>query len=198
MVKYIMACHKRPIRVKMRSLRQKILRTLPGCIECKTSAHSGNVITAVGGTFRLVEALQKANKDFDMICLPNMTHQMTSYTIRREWDYLVTHLQGIEPPKEFSLTIGEFLVEERPEPGKCGIYGDGGRYLRRKRTCLKIRPGVPVYSRTFYSSFTAIPKRHPPSCPLNRPAHFFVLSNVIYYKDCSYGITKSSLRCSHR
>ena len=71
----------------------------------------------VGSAFRLVEALQKANKDFDMICLPNMTHQMTSYTIRREWDYLVTHLQGIEPPKEFSLTIGEFLVEERPEPG---------------------------------------------------------------------------------
>jgi hypothetical protein len=63
----------------------------------------------VAGAFRLVEALQKANLTFDMLCLPNLYSQMTSYTIRREWDYLVTHLQGVEPPKDFKLTTGEDL-----------------------------------------------------------------------------------------
>lgn len=58
------------------------------------------------GTFRLVEALQKANKNFDMLCLPNLVNFVTGYTYRREWDYLVTHLQGIEPPKDFHLTTG--------------------------------------------------------------------------------------------
>ena len=61
------------------------------------------------GTFRLIEALQKANITFDMLCLPNMTNQMSSYATRRQWDYLVTHLQGMEPPKDFKLTSGEDL-----------------------------------------------------------------------------------------
>ena len=63
----------------------------------------------VAGAFRLVEALQKANLTFDMLCLPNLASQMTSYTIRREWDYLVTHLLGLELPKDFKLITGEDL-----------------------------------------------------------------------------------------
>lgn len=55
-------------------------------------------------TFRMVEALQKANKDFDLLLLPNGGHILGSYATRRAWDYLVTHLQGGEPPKEFKLT----------------------------------------------------------------------------------------------
>ncbi|MDB9953748.1 S9 family peptidase [Porticoccaceae bacterium] len=62
--------------------------------------------------FRLVEALQKANKDFDMLCLPNLMSEVTSYTRRRAWDYLVRHLQGIEPPRQFRLVAGELLLEE--------------------------------------------------------------------------------------
>ena len=58
-------------------------------------------------TFRLVDALQKANKDFDMICLPNVAQDMPSYGIRRNWDYLVTHLQGIDPPNEFNLVMSD-------------------------------------------------------------------------------------------
>ena len=69
----------------------------------------GMMTPAVSGAFRLIEALQKANLTFDMLCLPNLMNQMTGYTIRREWDYLVTHLQGIEPPKDFKLTTGEDL-----------------------------------------------------------------------------------------
>ena len=60
--------------------------------------------TTVDSTFRLVEALQKANKDFDMLCLPNLMGQVTAYTRRRGWDYLVKHLQGIDPPHQFQLS----------------------------------------------------------------------------------------------
>ena len=57
-------------------------------------------------TFRLVEALQRANKDFDMLCMPSLGHGITGYTLRRNWDYLVTHLQGLKPPEEFHLITG--------------------------------------------------------------------------------------------
>jgi len=56
-------------------------------------------------TFLLVNALIKANKDFDMLCVPNMHHSYNAYTMRREWDYLVTHLLGVEPPPQFLLTV---------------------------------------------------------------------------------------------
>ena len=58
----------------------------------------------VAGTFRVVEALQKANKDFDMLILPNLSHAPSNYLIRRAWDYLVRHLLETEPPKEFRLS----------------------------------------------------------------------------------------------
>ena len=56
-------------------------------------------------TFRLVEALQRANKDFDLVVEPNWGYSASTYQIRRAWDYLVTHLQGEEPPKEFNLAL---------------------------------------------------------------------------------------------
>ena len=55
-------------------------------------------------TFRVVEALQKANKDFDLILLPSFGHSVSNYLIRRSWDYLVKHLLGEEPPKDFRLS----------------------------------------------------------------------------------------------
>ena len=60
-------------------------------------------------TFRMVEALQKANKDFDLLMLPNVGHSKNSYMIRRIWDYFVRYLQGTEPPKEFKLTTARDL-----------------------------------------------------------------------------------------
>jgi len=54
--------------------------------------------------FRMVEALQKANKDFDLLLFPTLGHGIDGYAVRRVWDYLVKHLQGIEAPKEFKLT----------------------------------------------------------------------------------------------
>ena len=56
------------------------------------------------GTFRVIDALQKANKKFDMLIIPgNGGNPCTNYMFRRGWDYLVTHLLGVSPPKEFNL-----------------------------------------------------------------------------------------------
>ena len=62
--------------------------------------------TPATATLRLIDALQAANKDFDAILLPNEGHSIPAYALRKSWDYLVTHLHGVEPPKEFKLTTG--------------------------------------------------------------------------------------------
>ncbi len=57
-------------------------------------------------TMLVVEALIKANKDFDMILFPNQRHgygDMTNYMTRKRWDYFITHLRNEVPPKEFDL-----------------------------------------------------------------------------------------------
>jgi dipeptidyl aminopeptidase/acylaminoacyl peptidase len=58
-------------------------------------------------TLLIVEALQKANKDFDLIVFPNSAHGFgpySPYMMRRRWDYFVRNLRGLEPPKEFDLS----------------------------------------------------------------------------------------------
>tara|TARA_R110002124_G_scaffold66205_4_gene180587 strand:+ start:2137 stop:4320 length:2184 start_codon:yes stop_codon:yes gene_type:complete len=57
-------------------------------------------------TMLVVDALIKANKDFDMILFPNQRHgygNMTNYMTRKRWDYFVTYLRNEVPPKEFDL-----------------------------------------------------------------------------------------------
>jgi dipeptidyl-peptidase 4 len=57
-------------------------------------------------TLLVVDALIKANKDFDLILLPNQHHGYgaeSMYMMRRRWDYFVRYLQGAEPPYEFEL-----------------------------------------------------------------------------------------------
>jgi dipeptidyl aminopeptidase/acylaminoacyl peptidase len=57
-------------------------------------------------TLLVVEALIKANKDFDLLMLPNQRHgygDMSYYMMRRRWDYFVKNLMGAEPPKEFEI-----------------------------------------------------------------------------------------------
>ena len=57
-------------------------------------------------TLIVVEALIAANKDFDMLMLPNRGHGFARehYMMRKRWDYFVQHLMGITPPKEFSFS----------------------------------------------------------------------------------------------
>jgi dipeptidyl aminopeptidase/acylaminoacyl peptidase len=54
-------------------------------------------------TLIVVEALINANKDFDMLMLPNRNHGFARepYMMRKRWDYFVEHLMGATPPKEF-------------------------------------------------------------------------------------------------
>lgn len=66
-------------------------------------------------TMRLVEALQKANKDFDLVLMPNFGHLISSYQTRRGWDFLVRHLQGVEPPETFKLTSGFDLMAQKAQ-----------------------------------------------------------------------------------
>ena len=57
-------------------------------------------------TMRLVDALVKANKDFDMLFLPNATHVFSgveTYFSRKKWDYFITHLKGGTPPKNYQI-----------------------------------------------------------------------------------------------
>jgi dipeptidyl aminopeptidase/acylaminoacyl peptidase len=60
----------------------------------------------VASTFELVDALIKANKDFDMVILPNRSHACTDdpYFVRKRWDYFVRHLLGGEPPSEYRIS----------------------------------------------------------------------------------------------
>lgn len=60
----------------------------------------------VSSTLLVVEALQKANKDFDLILFPRARHgfgDQSSYMMRRRWDYFVENLMGATPPKEFKI-----------------------------------------------------------------------------------------------
>ncbi len=60
-------------------------------------------------TYLVVDALIKANKDFDLIIIPNGGHaygSASTYVMRRRWDYFVRGLLNAEPPKEYLLNAG--------------------------------------------------------------------------------------------
>ncbi|HEX8286744.1 MAG TPA: DPP IV N-terminal domain-containing protein [Pyrinomonadaceae bacterium] len=76
----------------------------------------GKLLLAHGGmddnvppynTYLVVDALVKANKDFDLLIFPNARHGYGAdsyYMMRRRWDYFVKHLLGAEPPSEYKMT----------------------------------------------------------------------------------------------
>jgi dipeptidyl aminopeptidase/acylaminoacyl peptidase len=76
----------------------------------------GKLLLAHGGmdnnvppynTYLVVDALIKANKDFDLLIFPNAGHGFGAdgnYMMRRRWDYFVQHLLGATPPKEWSAS----------------------------------------------------------------------------------------------
>jgi len=75
----------------------------------------GHLLLAHGGmdsnvppsnTMLVVDALIKANKDFDLVIFPNAGHgygRDSSYMMRRRWDYFVRYLMGATPPKEYKI-----------------------------------------------------------------------------------------------
>ena len=56
-------------------------------------------------TLLVVNELIKANKDFDLLLLPNRGHGFGNdpYMVRRRWDYFVRNLLGADPPQEYEL-----------------------------------------------------------------------------------------------
>jgi dipeptidyl-peptidase-4 len=58
-------------------------------------------------TIKLVDALVKANKDFDFLIMPNRPHGFGNdpYFVRRRWDYFVKNLLGTDPPS--GVNIGQ-------------------------------------------------------------------------------------------
>ncbi len=57
-------------------------------------------------TLLVVDALIRANKDFDLLMIPNAGHgfgSASNYMMRRRWDYFVRWLLDAEPPKEYII-----------------------------------------------------------------------------------------------
>jgi dipeptidyl-peptidase-4 len=74
----------------------------------------------VAMTMQVVDALIAANRDFDLLILPNRNHgmvdlrkgkdavrRMDPYFLRRRWDYFAEHLLGAKPPREYRLELKE-------------------------------------------------------------------------------------------
>ncbi|HTD40624.1 MAG TPA: DPP IV N-terminal domain-containing protein [Mucilaginibacter sp.] len=63
-------------------------------------------------TLLVVEALEKANKDYDLVVFPNAAHGyggFSPYMMRRRWDYFIKNLLGGTPPQEYQL-------KSKPDP----------------------------------------------------------------------------------
>ncbi|WP_430814717.1 DPP IV N-terminal domain-containing protein [Carboxylicivirga sp. RSCT41] len=57
-------------------------------------------------SMRLAAELIKANKDFELLLIPNKDHGQVyydKYMIRKRWDFFVKHLHGIDPPKNYKI-----------------------------------------------------------------------------------------------
>jgi dipeptidyl aminopeptidase/acylaminoacyl peptidase len=78
-------------------------RNLKGKLLLAHGTMDNNVPPA--NTLLVVDALIKANKDFDLLMLPNRNHGFGNepYMVRRRWDYFVRNLLGAEPPEGYEL-----------------------------------------------------------------------------------------------
>jgi dipeptidyl-peptidase-4 len=94
-----------------------IAKNLKGKLMLAFGEMDDNVSPAL--TIQLIDALTKANKDYDLLIVPNGSHAMmaNSYFRRRRWDYFVTHLVGATPPQGYQIkTPSEYPVHSGTEP----------------------------------------------------------------------------------
>jgi len=70
-------------------------------------------------TLLVADALIKANKEFDLLLVPNSGHGYTpgNYVMRRRWDYFVKYLLDVDPPRDYVIPSG---------PAGAGRGGRGG------------------------------------------------------------------------
>ena len=59
----------------------------------------------LANSLRLVDALMKANKDFELLIIPNANHPVMArpYFYRRSWDFFVRELLGKMPPNDYPM-----------------------------------------------------------------------------------------------
>ena len=60
-----------------------------------------------GQALQFVDALTKANKDFEFLYLPSRDHQFIgdACVMRRDWDFMVRNLLGREPPAGYRISM---------------------------------------------------------------------------------------------
>ena len=81
--------------------------TMAGNLEGKLLITHGGIDENVNpsATFKLAEALIKADKQFDMLILPSQRHgyrgDHQKYFTKTRWNYFVKHLRGVEPIWDF-------------------------------------------------------------------------------------------------
>jgi dipeptidyl aminopeptidase/acylaminoacyl peptidase len=83
---------------------QNFVKNLKGHLLLAHGTMDNNV--PLNNTLLVVEALIKANKDFDLLIIPNVAHgygEASQYMTRRRWDYFVKNLAGNIPPHEYEM-----------------------------------------------------------------------------------------------
>ncbi len=78
-----------------------IAKNLKGKLLLMHGDMDSNVSPAL--TLQVADALIKANKDFDLMIIPNLGHAWGDYGMRLTWDYMVRNLMGATPPKEYAM-----------------------------------------------------------------------------------------------
>jgi dipeptidyl aminopeptidase/acylaminoacyl peptidase len=80
---------------------QLLAENLEGKLLLAHGAVDANV--PVQNTLLVAQALIEADKDFDMVILPDAGHGFsnTPFMMRKRWNYFVEHLLGAEPPEAF-------------------------------------------------------------------------------------------------
>jgi dipeptidyl aminopeptidase/acylaminoacyl peptidase len=83
---------------------QNYVKNLKGHLLLAHGTMDDNV--PLNNTLTLVDALIKANKDFDLLLIPNAHHgygSATPYMTRRRWDYFLRYLANEIPPHEYEM-----------------------------------------------------------------------------------------------
>jgi len=83
---------------------QYVAKDLKGKLLLAHGSMDNNV--PLNNTLLVVDALIKANKDFDLLIIPNVAHgygEASQYMTRRRWDYFVKNLAGNVPPHEYEM-----------------------------------------------------------------------------------------------
>ena len=104
---------------------QNFAKNLKGKLMLAHGTMDDNV--PMNNTLVVVDALIKANKDFDLILFPNAHHgygDAAEYMTRRRWDYFVEFLAGGTPPKEYAMKSYQSVLSAMNGMGPADVDWD--------------------------------------------------------------------------